>query len=65
MMIYNEGNIIIYWKYPALRVCTTDSTTTATAFTTPTTNTVSTMTASPSSFTTGTLVTAGGINDFL
>ena len=63
-MIYHESNIII-WKCRALIVCITESTTTATTFTAPTTNTVSTVTASSSSFTTGTLVTAGGINDFL
>jgi len=63
--LYHESNIIIYWQYSVMRVCITESTTTATTFTTPTTNTDSTVTASSSSFTTGTLVTAGGINDFL
>ena len=53
--IYRKGNIIIYWKYFALLVFVTESSTAPTTLTTPTARTVSTVTTTPTSFTTGTL----------
>ena len=57
MTIYIEkGNIIIYWKYSAPLVCVTESSAAPTTLTTPTASTVSSVTTSPSSFTTGSIV---------